>query len=56
MTDLITDEMVKAFAVEAPIEDLADEVNRKYGDVADRVMLSIPFDGQDYWENIVDGF
>jgi probable F420-dependent oxidoreductase len=54
MTDLVTDEMVEAFAVEAPVEDLADEVTRKYGEVADRVMLSIPFDGQDFWRDVVD--
>lgn len=56
MTDLVTDEMLEAFAVEAPLDELPAAVKAEYGDVADRVLLSIDFDGEPYWETIVDGF
>lgn len=53
---LITDEMLATFAVEAPPEELPAAIRDEYGDVADRVMLSIDFDGEPYWQDIVDGF
>jgi probable F420-dependent oxidoreductase len=56
MTDLVTDEMLAEFAVEAPLEELPAAIEAEYGDVADRVLLSIDFDGEPYWETIVDGF
>ncbi|MFC6719236.1 TIGR03617 family F420-dependent LLM class oxidoreductase [Natrialbaceae archaeon GCM10025810] len=52
MADLITDEMVDAFAIEAPSEELADEILEKYGGVADRIQLT--FDGGDYWNRVID--
>ena len=51
MTDLITDEMVAAFAIEAPPSRLADEILDTYGDVADRIQLD--FDGADYWADVL---
>lgn len=42
MADLVTDEIVDKFAVQAPLGDLRDELVRTYGGVADRVVL--PFD------------
>ena len=51
MADLVTDEMVATFAVEAPPEDLADEILTKYGGVADRVQLA--FEGSDYWADVL---
>ncbi|MFB6171317.1 MAG: TIGR03617 family F420-dependent LLM class oxidoreductase [Haloarculaceae archaeon] len=51
MAELITDEMVATFAIEAPPEDLADEILDKYGGVADRVQLA--FDGSDYWGDVI---
>lgn len=56
MADLVTDEMLAAFAIEAPIDEVADAVREEYGEIADRVLLSIDFDGEPYWETIVDGF
>jgi hypothetical protein len=52
----VTDEMLAEFAVEAPLEELPAAIEAEYGDVADRVLLSIDFDGEPYWETIVDGF
>lgn len=56
MTDPITDEMLATFAVEAPPEELPAAIEGEYGDLADRVLLSIPFDAEPYWQDIVDGF
>ncbi len=52
MTELVTDEMLDAFAVRAPPEDLADEILDSYGGVADRVQLT--FDGSDYWADVLE--
>ena len=52
MAELITDEMVATFAVEAPPEDLADEILDKYGGIADRIQLT--FEGSDYWADVID--
>ena len=40
MAELVTDEMIDTFAVEARYENLLDEVHRTYSGVCDRVMLS----------------
>ena len=52
MTQLITDEMVDAFAIRAPPEDLGKEILDTYGGVADRVQLQ--FDGSDYWADVLN--
>jgi probable F420-dependent oxidoreductase len=41
MTDLVTDEMVATFAIEADPDELLDEAKDVYGDVADRVVLPL---------------
>ncbi|WP_254538254.1 TIGR03617 family F420-dependent LLM class oxidoreductase [Halomarina litorea] len=41
MTDLVTDEMLAAFAIEAEPEELLAEAEATYGDVADRVGLPL---------------
>ena len=48
--------MVDEFAVEAPLDDVADAVRAEYGGVADRVVLDVDtgFEGQDFWRDIVD--
>jgi probable F420-dependent oxidoreductase len=56
MPALVTDEMLEAFCIEAPPEEIADEVRRRYGDLVDRVKLSIDFDAGDEWTDIVAGF
>ena len=56
MTDLITDEMVAAFAVEAPLDEIADAVRAEYDGIADRVVLDLDegFGGQEFWRDIVE--
>lgn len=52
MTELVTDEMVDAFAIDAPPNELADEILDKYGGTADRLQLN--FDGGDYWKAVLE--
>jgi hypothetical protein len=53
MYGLVTDEMVDAFAIEAPPEELAGEIRDTYGGVADRVQLE--FDpSEPFWADVVD--
>ncbi|QCC58566.1 TIGR03617 family F420-dependent LLM class oxidoreductase [Natrinema thermotolerans] len=41
MADLVTDEMVSTFAIEAPPEELLAEARAVYGGIADRVVLPL---------------
>jgi probable F420-dependent oxidoreductase len=41
MTELVTDEMLATFAIEAPPEELLAEAKSLYGDVADRIVLPL---------------
>ena len=41
MTGLVTDEMLAAFAIEAPPDELLAEARDLYGDVADRIVLPL---------------
>lgn len=54
MPELISDELLYTFAIEAPIETLAKEIRHEYGGIADRVMLD-DFDNESYWETVVEG-
>lgn len=56
MMDLVTDEMVETFAVEAPLDEAADAVLDEYGGITDRVAFDTEagFEGQDFWRRIVD--
>lgn len=56
MSELVSEEMLDAFAVEAPIDGIADAIQDAYDGLADRTGLSIDFDGEDYWLDVVDGF
>lgn len=40
MAELVTDEMVDTFAVQAPLTDLVDEVKDTYGGIADRIRVT----------------
>jgi len=52
LPDLVTDEMLEAFAVEADWPDLRDAVEDRY-DHLDRVALYTPFDGGEHWRQLV---
>ena len=51
MTNLVTDDMIDAFAIRAQPEDLGEKIFAKYGGVADRVQLQ--FNGSDYWADVL---
>jgi len=41
MTDLVTDEMVATFAIEAPPKEVLAQAEDSYGGIADRVVLPL---------------
>lgn len=59
MAELITDEMLEAFAVVAPEEDLVGALRARYGAFADRITLYSPFvpgERDDFWRSLVAEF
>lgn len=50
----VTDEMIDAIAVQAPIDSIGLTIRDAYGDVADGVYLSLEFGDEPYWEDLVD--
>lgn len=54
MNEVVTDDIVDTFTIEAPVEELGSAVRDTYGDIADRVGLSHDFNGEPYWEHIID--
>ncbi|RMF36097.1 MAG: LLM class flavin-dependent oxidoreductase, partial [Chloroflexi bacterium] len=59
MPALISDEMLESFAVIAPPEALAEEVQARYQGLLDRVAYYLPFiPGQDdaFWQQTVEAF
>ncbi len=40
MGELVTEEMVDTFAVQAPIDDIVDDVRDSYGDIVDRAQIT----------------
>jgi len=56
MTELISDEVLDAFAVVAQVDEVAPQILRRFGDVVDRFSFYSP--GQyekDYWRDVVAG-
>jgi probable F420-dependent oxidoreductase len=59
MPALVTDEMLRAFAVEAPPEKLGLALRERYDGLADRIALYVPFvpgERDEFWQTVVDGF
>ena len=57
MPDLITDEMLAAFAVEAAPDEVGPALKERYEGLIDRVALYIPFvpgEKDDFWHAVVD--
>ena len=52
--ELVTDEMIDTLAVQAPVDTLGDELRRQYSDIVDCLYLSIDFDGEDYWHDVIE--
>jgi alkanesulfonate monooxygenase SsuD/methylene tetrahydromethanopterin reductase-like flavin-dependent oxidoreductase (luciferase family) len=40
MGELVTDEMLETFSIEAPLDDLVNEVRREYGGLVDRARVT----------------
>jgi alkanesulfonate monooxygenase SsuD/methylene tetrahydromethanopterin reductase-like flavin-dependent oxidoreductase (luciferase family) len=56
MPMLITDEMLREFAVVAKEDKLADELKKRYQGIADRLTLYTPFvpgEKDEWWEKII---
>jgi probable F420-dependent oxidoreductase len=57
MGELIDDEVLDAFAVVCPIDQVATQVKARFGDVVDRFSFYAPYKmGQDEWKSVLDGF
>jgi probable F420-dependent oxidoreductase len=57
MGDLIDDEMLRAFAVVGPPDEISPELTRRYGDVASRITFYAPYEHDpDDWTTIVKAF
>jgi len=57
MGNLITDEILEAFAVIATPEDIPKRLLERYGDVVDRISFYAPYRSDpDRWKNVLAGF
>jgi len=52
----VTEEMLDEFLVQGSWSEIGNIVNRKYGGLADRVRMYLPFDGDEKWRTLVSGF
>lgn len=55
MAALIDDELLAEFAVVAPLEQLADAILERYGEVVDRVSFRLPTEHHEEWTQVVAG-
>ncbi|HVB90544.1 MAG TPA: LLM class F420-dependent oxidoreductase [Acidimicrobiales bacterium] len=57
MGELISDEMLDAFAVVCPIEQVADQVKARYGNAVDRFSFYAPYKmDPEQWKAVLEGF
>jgi probable F420-dependent oxidoreductase len=57
MGELIDDEVLDAFAVVCPIDQVATQVKARFGDVVDRFSFYAPYKiGPDEWSALLEGF
>jgi len=56
MGEVIDDDMLREFVVEATWEGAADALNARYRGLVERVRLYKPFDGKKEWTRMVAGF
>jgi probable F420-dependent oxidoreductase len=55
MAELVSDDMLAAFSVDASIDGLGAAVKERYGDLVDRVALYAPYDHQaGHWGRLID--
>ncbi len=54
MADLITPEMLETFAVVAPVDEVADRVLSRYGDIVDRFSFYAPYQiDRETWSGVI---
>ncbi len=57
MAGLISDEVLDAFAVVAPPEEVAARVRERFGDLVDRFSFYAPYEAdREMWQEILAGF
>ena len=56
MSSEVGDEMLDEFSVEGSWAEIGTMLRRRYGGLADRVRLYLPFDGKPHWKKLVRGF
>jgi probable F420-dependent oxidoreductase len=57
MADLVSDDILAAFAIDASLDDFGRAINRRYGDIVDRVALLAPYDHRPgHWEHLIEKF
>jgi probable F420-dependent oxidoreductase len=52
----VTDEMLDEFVVQGSWSEIGSVVRKKYDGLVDRVRMYLPFDGDEKWRTLVDGF
>ncbi|MGD0477082.1 MAG: TIGR03617 family F420-dependent LLM class oxidoreductase [Nitrososphaerales archaeon] len=55
MAGEVTDDILDEFVVEGRWDEIGRELKSRYGDLADRVRLYLPFDGAESWRDVVTG-
>jgi hypothetical protein len=59
MAELITDEMLDAFATTGPWDDIADKLKKKYTGILDRLAFYAPYrrgDQTERWAKVIRAF
>ena len=57
MADLVSDDMLATFAVDASVDDVGRIIDRRYGDVVDRVALLAPYTNRPgHWAHLSEKF
>ena len=52
----VTDDMLDEFVVQGSWSEIGSIVGKKYGGMIDRVRMYVPFDGDEKWRTLVNGF
>jgi probable F420-dependent oxidoreductase len=56
MGNEVTDDMLDEFAVQGGWSEIGSIVGKKYGGLVDRVRIYLPFDGDEKWLTLANGF
>lgn len=56
MASEVGDDMLDEFVVEGGWKEMGGILRKRYGASVDRVRLYLPFDGEETWRSLVDGF